>query len=90
MQATGLQNSFCFGNPAVPVGPVAFPALPIQARRAPHQLQRAGVLRLLGVWLYRQTVSYLLSGLSKSKFSAKYKKMVKPIDLPMGLSNMDL
>jgi len=28
--------------------------------------------------------------LLKSKFSAKFKKMVKPIDLHMGLSNMDL
>ncbi len=44
-----------FGNPAVPVGPVAFPASMSQ-EAGPPPLRQAGVPRLLVVWLYRYMI----------------------------------
>jgi hypothetical protein len=84
-----LQNFFCFGNPAVPVGPVAFPALPFQASGPPTNFSgRASSdyseFGFIGKLFF---IYYLV--LVKSKFNAKYNKMVKPIDLYMGLSNMN-
>jgi hypothetical protein len=67
----GFAKFLLLRQPGCPCGTRGFPRLAFSGRRAPHQLQRAGVLRLLGVWLYRQTVFYLLSGVSKKQIQCQ-------------------